>query len=265
MLDTSSRDYLARLIREAGEAVMAHYREGVEVTTKADQSPLTAADRASHECLVAGLRERFPEWPVLSEEGADIPFEERRGWRVFWLVDPLDGTKEFIRRNGEFTINIALIVEGQPVWGLVYLPVTRVLYGGGSETGAWRQEEDGPPTPIRCRRLPDGEPLTVVGSRSHASPALETFLAGLPVRELISVGSSLKFCRVAEGVADLYPRFGPTMEWDTAAGHAVVLGAGGVVVDGAGEPMRYNQRPTLLNGRFLAAARPWGEQWRRAG
>ena len=264
MLDSTAREHLVRLIREAGTAVMAHYHDDVEVTTKADRSPLTAADCASHDCLLAGLREHFPHWPVLSEEGADIPFAERRAWRVFWLVDPLDGTKEFIRRNGEFTINIALIVEGRPVWGWVYLPVPRVLYAGGPDAGAWRQRENEPPVPIRCRQRSPGEPLPVVGSRSHASPELESFLAGLPVRELISVGSSLKFCRVAEGVADLYPRFGPTMEWDTAAGHAVVLGAGGVVVDGAGNPMRYN-RPVLRNGRFLAAARPWGEAWLRAG
>ncbi|MCB9911362.1 MAG: 3'(2'),5'-bisphosphate nucleotidase CysQ [Verrucomicrobiales bacterium] len=255
--------FLCRLCREAGERIMEHYHEGVAVTAKADRSPLTAADLDAHNVIVAGLQGRWPEWPVLSEEGADIPYAERRQWQVFWLVDPLDGTKEFLKRNGEFTVNIALVAGNEPVFGVVHAPASGVLYRGGPGQGAHREVGEGTAEPIRCRSAADPVALAIVGSRSHGSPEMAGFLEALEVKETVVVGSSLKFCRVAEGSADLYPRFGPTMEWDTAAGQALVVGAGGRVVDLAGMPMRYNQEQ-LRNGPFLATGGPWPKAWGEA-
>lgn len=252
LLNASDIRFLCDLARQAGNRIMRHYHEDVEVEAKADQSPLTAADRDSHEVILAGLQQRWPDWPVLSEEGADVPYEERRQWEVFWLVDPLDGTKEFLKRNGEFTVNIALMAGGQPILGVVYAPAVETLYHGGAGQGAFRRKGEGADEPIRCRLADPSQPVTVVGSRSHGSPEMEGFLKNLEVKELIAVGSSLKFCRVAEGTADLYPRFGPTMEWDTAAGHAVVVGAGGKVTEFGGRPFRYNKE-TLRNGPFLVS------------
>lgn len=260
LLEAADIEFLCCLSREAGGRILRHYHEGVEVAAKADQSPLTAADRDSHDVIVAGLRDRWPQWPVLSEEGADVPYEQRCEREVFWLVDPLDGTKEFLKRNGEFTVNIALVVGVEPVFGVVYAPVPRILYLGGPGCGAHRQTGDGSREPIRCRGPSPSTPLTVVGSRSHGSPETAEFLEKLEVRELIAVGSSLKFCRVAEGSADLYPRLGPTMEWDTAAGQAVVVGAGGTVVDLQGHPLRYNKQQ-LRNAPFLVSGGPWRPAW----
>ncbi|RME91418.1 MAG: 3'(2'),5'-bisphosphate nucleotidase [Verrucomicrobia bacterium] len=251
---------LRALAAEAGRRIMTFYAGEVAVTHKDDQSPLTAADQASHAYLVAGLRERFPSLPVLSEEGRSIPFEERRAWRRFFLVDPLDGTKEFLRRNGEFTVNIALVEEGAPWLGVVHLPAAGTTYWGGAGLGAWRRVGDAAAEPIRCRQAPQGGPWRVVASRSHPSPELEHLLKRIKVEELVPAGSSLKFCRVAEGEADLYPRFGPTMEWDTAAGQAVLEGAGGVVIDERGCPLRYNKE-CLRNPRFLAAGFRWEGPW----
>jgi 3'(2'), 5'-bisphosphate nucleotidase len=220
---------------------------------KSDDSPLTAADRAAHASIEAGLQELYPEIPLLSEEGRGIPFAERKSWRQFWLVDPLDGTKEFIKRNGEFTVNIALIEDGFPVAGIVHLPAAGKTYYGGKGEGAWLEEEGSPPVMIHPRAPLAGSGLTVVMSRSHPSPELDDYLAGIDVAASISVGSSLKFCAIAEGKADLYPRLGPTMEWDTAAGQAVVESAGGKVVDLAGNRLRYNKE-VLLNGSFIVSA-----------
>ena len=244
-------EILCKIAREAGRAILAHYDGPVEVTDKADRSPLTEADRASHAVITRRLAEAFPGIPVLSEEGRDIPYDERRRWKRFWLVDPLDGTKEFIQKNGEFTVNIALVDQGVPVIGVVYVPAQGVLYWGVRGHGAWKQEDAGPPRPIRVRRADPERGYTVVESRSHPSAELEAYLKDLPVAERIPAGSSLKFCAVAEGRADLYPRLGPTMEWDTAAAQAVLEAAGGRVEDLEGRPLRYN-KPDLRNPHFVA-------------
>ncbi len=243
-------DALCALARQAGAAVMAIYAGEHDIVFKEDHSPLTAADRASHDTIVAGLAGLEAGLPILSEEGRTIPYAERQGWSRFWLVDPLDGTKEFIKRNGEFTVNIALVERGAPVAGVVYAPALELLYCGWAGHGAylWRGRDSC--TPIRVRPADHAAGLTVVMSRSHPAPELDGFLKGIRVAEALPVGSSLKLCAVAEGKADLYPRLGPTMEWDTAAGQAVVEAAGGQVVNLEGAPLRYNKE-NLLNPFFV--------------
>ena len=250
---------VARIAAEAGDAILEVYRQDIEVITKADESPLTQADLASHRVITAALAELTPEIPVLSEESAEIDFAERSSWQEYWLIDPLDGTKEFINRNGEFTVNIALIRGNQPVMGVVYVPVTGITYSGVVGEGASRQEAGGEPVSIAIRK-PCADPIVVVGSRSHANPALAGMLEALGPHELVSMGSSLKFCLLAEGKADFYPRLGPTSEWDTGAAHAVVLAAGGRIVKLDGEPLEYNTKESLLNPEFLViadASRDW--------
>jgi 3'(2'), 5'-bisphosphate nucleotidase len=241
---------IVALARRAGDAILAVYGQQFEVTNKADQSPLTLADMHSHEIIVAGLRALTPQWPVLSEEASDISFEERSTWSRYWLVDPLDGTKEFVSRNGEFTVNIALISDHVPVLGVVHVPVAETTYTGAAGAGAFRLRGSGSPQPIRVT-TPAAVPLRIVGSRSHRGDSLDQYLPRLEPYQLIAVGSSLKFCLVAEGSADFYPRFGPTSEWDTAAAHAVVEAAGGAVIRTDGTPLRYNTNPGLLNPHFL--------------
>jgi len=248
-------DFIGLIALEAGKAVLSIYEQEtgeVVVERKADDSPLTKADRTSHAILTRRLQERYPQIPVLSEEGEEIPYETRRTWRQFWLIDPLDGTKEFIHRNGEFTINIALIEDGYPVMGVVYVPALDLLYIGDRNIGC-RREFRGIKTSLRLEgaALSNGG-IRVVHSRSHISDALRDFLETLPEHQAISRGSSLKFCAVAAGEADLYPRFGPTMEWDTAAGQAVVEAAGGIVVDRNGSRLRYNKED-LHNPSFFVA------------
>ncbi|PNU20094.1 3'(2'),5'-bisphosphate nucleotidase [Geothermobacter hydrogeniphilus] len=240
------------IARAAGEAIMEIYAGEFNVELKGDQSPLTCADKASHQVISAGLGRNFPDIPILSEEGAEIAFEERRGWERFWLVDPLDGTKEFIKRNGEFTVNIALVEAGRPVLGVVYVPVPEKLYWGIEGEGAWLQTGQDEPCPVRVRNPDPAAGLKVVMSRSHPSPELAAYLERIKVAEAVSVGSSLKLCVVAEGLADIYPRLGPTMEWDTAAGHAVAVAAGARVTTPGGEPLRYNKQ-NLLNPHFIVA------------
>lgn len=246
---------LCALAERAGDAIMEIYGTSFSVEAKDDRSPLTAADRASHELIAAGLRELDPRTPILSEEGRDVPYEERRSWKRLWVVDPLDGTKEFIKRNGEFTVNIALVEEGLPVLGVIYVPAQETLYFAEKDKGAWRRKGRGEPERIRVRRADPGRGLAVVQSRSHPSPELAAYLEKVPVAESVSVGSSLKFCAVAEGRADLYPRLGPTMEWDTAAGQAIVTCAGGSVTDLLGSPLVYNKED-LHNPHFLVAGDP---------
>ena len=245
---------VCNIAKAAGAAIMGVYDGDHAVEYKEDKSPLTAADKAAHRIIVAGLEELTPDVPILSEEGRDIPYEVRKNWSCFWLVDPLDGTKEFIKRNGEFTVNIALIERQKPVLGVVYVPVTDTLYWGGQELGAWRQEGHGPAETIRVREPDLAKGLTVVMSRSHPSPELEEYLKTIQAANAISVGSSLKLCAVAEGRADLYPRLGPTMEWDTGAGHAVVEGAGGTVQTPEGTSLTYNKED-LLNPYFIVKGR----------
>lgn len=248
-----------KICRRAGEAILGIYDQvAPEVTYKDDASPLTAADLASHRILAAGLAELAPDIPMLSEEGSEMPYEERRSWRRFWLVDPLDGTKEFIKRNGEFTVNVALVDGGVPVLGVVHCPTRGRTYLAARGAGARRRDGDGEPRPIRAAGS-GSEELVIVASRSHAGPELAAFLAALPEHRLTSMGSSLKLCLVAEGSADFYPRLAPTMEWDTAAAHAVVLEAGGRVFDTAGAPLSYNKED-LLNPHFLVSGErpvPW--------
>ncbi len=245
---------ICAIARNAGDAIMDIYQGEFDVELKGDSSPLTAADRASHEVIVAGLQETTPEIPILSEEGRDIPYAERRNWQCFWLVDPLDGTKEFIKRNGEFTVNIALIEGGSAVAGVVYVPAQNKMFCGTLDSGCWMSEGEAEPVLIQVREADYAAGLTVVMSRSHPSPELETYLQKITVAEALPVGSSLKLCAVAEGKADLYPRLGPTMEWDTAAGHAVVEAAGGTVTTEDGQPLRYNKE-NLLNPNFIVKGR----------
>lgn len=243
-------DQLVDISRRAGLAILEWYEGDMGITQKADDSPLTKADLASHELINMELTRLWPEIPVLSEESADIPWDTRRTWQQYWLVDPLDGTKEFINRNGEFTVNIALIQDHQPVVGVVHVPVTDISYFGAREVGAFRQQGSGESLTINIRQ-PAATPAIIVGSRSHANPELATQLEALGPHELISMGSSLKFCRVAEGMADFYPRLGPTCEWDTAAAQAVVEAAGGLVVKIDGSPLGYNNKEIYLNPHFF--------------
>jgi len=239
------------LAHRAGEAIMAVYRSGdAGTTSKADESPLTLADLASHRTIVAGLKQLTPDLPVLSEEAADIPYAGRKRWTCYWLVDPLDGTKEFIKRNGEFTVNIALIENGIPVMGVVYAPVLETCYHAARGTGAFVQRGNSAARKIRVTPHVPGKTIKVVASRSHSDARTAALLEQIGDHETISMGSSLKFCLVAEGEAHFYPRLGPTMEWDTAAAHAVVNEAGGIVCDAAGQALRYNKED-LHNPEFF--------------
>ena len=250
------------LVAAAGRAILEVYAGAHEVEYKADDSPITRADRAAHDILSAGLARLTPDIPVLSEESAaEHAHEVRRGWREFWLVDPLDGTKEFIGRNGEFTVNVALIRDHAPLLGVVAAPVLGLVYSGIVGHGATVARGEAAAQPIHTRR-PAANPLVVVGSRSHRGDSLDAVLPRLGPHEMRPMGSSLKFCLVAEGAADLYPRLGPTSEWDTAAAQAVVEAAGGAVTRLDGTPLRYNERETLLNPHFLAcgdSSRRWHE------
>ncbi|AMB88319.1 3'(2'),5'-bisphosphate nucleotidase CysQ [Pseudomonas agarici] len=260
--------YLAPVIelaRRAGEAILPFWRADVEVMDKADASPVTAADLAAHHLILAGLTALDPSIAVLSEEDADIPQQVRAGWQRWWLVDPLDGTKEFIGGSEEFTVNIALIEQGRVVFGVVSMPTNGRVYFGGAGLGAWRADAGLAPEPIQVRELPPvGAAFTVVASRRHSSPEQERLLAGLSASlgelHLANIGSSLKFCLLAEGAADFYPRLAPTSQWDTAAAQGVLEGAGGEVLALSGERLSYPARPSLLNGFFLAL--PAKARWR---
>lgn len=237
------------LARRAGEVVLEVYAAGPAVRTKADASPVTEADERAEALIVEGLAALAPEVPIVAEEAACAGRVPDAGER-FWLVDPLDGTREFVQRNGEFTVNIALVEHGRPVLGVVLVPVTGVLYAGARGLGAHREDAAGARA-IACR-LPPPEGLTVLASRSHGDEAaLAAFLQGRRVAAVTHAGSSLKFGLLAEGAADLYPRWGRTMEWDTAAGHAVLAAAGGEVLDLAGVPLRYG-KPGFENPHFVA-------------
>ncbi len=243
-------DPLVEISRRAGEAILEIYDRDFEVTLKDDASPLTQADLASHHVIGEALSELDPGTPRLSEESAGVTWSERRQWGRYWLIDPLDGTREFVKRNGEFTVNIALIEDHYPVLGVVHVPVSGRTYYGGAGNGCFRREGSAEPEPIGVR-IPASDPAVVVGSRSHASPDTAKRLAGIGAHRMVSMGSSLKFCLVAEGRADFYPRFGPTSEWDTAAAQAVVEAAGGRVVTLDGRRLSYNAKPDILNPEFL--------------
>ncbi|GGD67113.1 3'(2'),5'-bisphosphate nucleotidase CysQ [Lacimicrobium alkaliphilum] len=253
-------EQLTQIAHQAGKAIMDIYARDFEVTDKQDNSPLTEADLAAHHIIVDGLK-AISDLPVLSEESADIAWQERSQWQQYWLVDPLDGTKEFIKKNGEFTVNIALIEDGEPVLGVVFAPALNTTYVGAVGEFA-RVSKAGEMTELRPAIHQNDEIWKVVGSRSHQSPQIQALLDQLPGdTELVAMGSSLKLCLVAEGKAHLYPRLGPTSEWDTAAAHAVVNAAGGTVCEleeqkplsEQQKPLRYNQKESLLNPYFLVS------------
>jgi 3'(2'), 5'-bisphosphate nucleotidase len=250
MVTKQLRSAVVALARDAGNATMTYYdsAEVAGLREKEDRSPVTLADEVAHDILIEGLHHVDPATPVVSEEAAAASFETRRGWRRFWLVDPLDGTKEFIKRRAEFTVNVALIDNGEPVFGVVLAPALELLYWAVKGEGAWREEKGGPAERIYSTSPAPGAPLTVVESLSHPSPELEEYLQTIPVARRVKAGSSLKFCWVAEGRADIYPRLGPTMEWDVAAGDCVYRQSGR---DGERRsPLTYN-KPDLRNTSFV--------------
>lgn len=248
------REACIALIQAAGRAILAVYGSDFSVQEKPDASPVTAADLAAHALIAEGLAALTPALPLLSEEGAGIDWDIRRHWQCYWLVDPLDGTREFVKRNGEFCINIALIEQGQPRLGLIHAPVDGCLVHAQHGQGAWLRTASGDialttqrPAPARPR---------VIASRSHPDARSQRLLQAIGAHARDGLGSALKFCRIAEGRADLYPRFGPTCEWDTAAGQCIVEAAGGRVVDLNGAPLRYNGGPSLVNPDFIALGDP---------
>jgi 3'(2'), 5'-bisphosphate nucleotidase len=241
---------LLPIVEQAGAAIMKIYDSGFTVQHKEDDSPLTLADLESQRVILEGLKRITPDIPVLSEESAAAPWAERQTWRELWVVDPLDGTREFVKRNGEFTVNIALVVDHEPLLGVVSAPAQGLMFWGAKGVGAFTEHRGAKRTAIHTTA--PQRPLRVIGSRSHASAETAAYLEKLAEHVMTGVGSSLKFCLLAEGKADLYPRFGPTSEWDTAAGQAVLEAAGGQVTRADGHPMRYNCRESVLNGNFIA-------------
>lgn len=240
------------IAQQAAQAILAVYEAEFAVAHKDDHSPLTEADLAANRTIVAGLRALTPELPVLSEESAAVAWSERSRWSRYWLVDPLDGTREFVKRNGEFTVNIALIDAHEPVLGVVQTPVSGDLACAWRGGGAWLSNPAAGLAPRRLHTRSRPAALVVAGSRSHASEREAGLLARLGPSEKVPLGSSLKFIRIAAGEADLYLRLGPTSEWDTAAGQCVLEEAGGAVRDFSGAPLRYNARESLINGDFFA-------------
>jgi 3'(2'), 5'-bisphosphate nucleotidase len=261
------QDELIDIVTRAGVAILAVYDSDFEVENKADASPLTQADLAAHDIIVAGLQSITPDIPVISEESAAPPFSVRREWRTYWLVDPLDGTKEFVNKNGEFTVNIALIEKGEAVFGIVGVPVQGCIYIGDVGAGtAWKLERDGTRQSITGRKMdPQADDLVVVASRSHGGQRLEKYLDELAGQfanlSRQPVGSSLKLCVMAAGEADCYPRLGPTSEWDIAAAHAVLRAAGGEVYTFEREVLPYNSKDSLLNPEFVAVADAAYDWW----
>ena len=262
-MTASTRELLTRvadIARRAAHEILGVYASGEFATSlKSDASPLTAADLRAHRLIVENLTTLTPDLPVLSEESAHTPFAVRAKWGRYWLVDPLDGTREFLDRNGQFTVNIALIEAHVPTLGVVHVPVTDASYQGLPGSGAWRQDAGGGRHEIhvaaRC-----ASPVRVVGSRSHAGDSLAAFLRRLGPHALVPVGSALKLCMVAEGAADVYPRLGPTSEWDTAAAHAVVTAAGGIVSRLDGATLEYNTKEDVRNPFFVAYG-PTDHDW----
>ena len=238
------------LAKKAGHAILEVYEsQDLQIQSKSGGSPVTRADTAAHQVIVGGLKAIEPTLPVLSEESKALPYAERRQWDSYWLVDPLDGTKEFIKRNGEFTVNIACIQDDKPVLGVIHAPALDVTYYARHGEGAFRQSAQARPVRIAsCSQ--NGSKTRIVASRSHLDDRIQRYLEKLKNYELVTIGSSLKFCLVAEGKADVYLRLGPTMEWDTAAGQCLVDVAGGVVTDLQGSPLLYN-KPNLLNPDFI--------------
>lgn len=261
MWNDQQLDEVSKIAVAAGQEILAIYDQDqdLEITLKDDKSPLTEADRRAHRLIVERLQRLDPDIPILSEESDAIDFETRNSWHRYWLVDPLDGTKEFIKRNGEFTVNIALIDGGQPGLGVVHVPVTGVTYLGKVGVGAWKQEASGDISVIAAQSLDlECGVVRVLTSRSHRGEEVEALIARIEAElspcEVVSMGSSLKICLLADGSADIYPRLGPTCEWDTAAAHGVLAAAGGDIFTSGFQPLRYNQKAALLNSHFIALA-----------
>lgn len=259
LLFTQFLPEISKIARNAGKAILEIYNDDIDfqqVEWKSDNSPLTLADQAAHHYIVEALSKLSTVYPVLSEESKGISYEERSQWQRFWLVDPLDGTKEFIKRNGEFTVNIALVEAGAPILGCVHVPVKDLTYTAYKGGGAFRTSGDGQPEPITANAFSmDQAGLRFVCSRSHMSEEVSQYVAGFAEPETVSMGSSLKFMLVAEGQAEIYPRLAPTMEWDTAAAHIIVEEAGGKVVKHTDkEALSYNKED-LLNPHFIAFAK----------
>ncbi|NNV08173.1 3'(2'),5'-bisphosphate nucleotidase CysQ [Geobacillus sp. C56-T2] len=265
MMDSIQLVDLLKISLDAGKEILQVYENGFDVESKEDHSPLTLADKKSHEAIVKGLSSLYPNIPVLSEEGKSISYETRKEWNYLWLVDPLDGTKEFIKKNGEFTVNIALIEAGKPVVGIIYAPVLDTAYFAKKGMGSFKlknastvEVQDDLELVNASVRLPieiKKEKISVVASRSHLSPETEEYIHKIKEKygevDITSAGSSLKLCLVAEGKADVYPRFAPTMEWDTAAGQAIVEQAGGLVLNTkTNDNLTYNKE-SLLNPWFI--------------
>ena len=259
---------IIHIARAAGEAILAVYaQDDVGIRTKADATPVTKADFAANQVIADRLAE-LSQYPVLSEESEHKPWQERQNWQRYWLVDPLDGTREFIKRNGEFSVNIALIEGNYPLFGVFHLPFFRTTYWGGAGLGAWKQENGAEAMAITTRTFQPEKEVVALSSRSHITEAtahyLEALQAVYPNMTLKKVGSSLKSCLVAEGLADIYPRLGPTCEWDTGAVQAIVEGAGGVLLMPDGQRFTYNAKESLVNGDFIVLGDPsigWSEFW----
>lgn len=250
---------LCRIAREAGDAIMEVYASDFAVSKKTDTTPVTKADLAANRIISDALSQLTPDIPQISEENELADYEERRLWQRYWLVDPLDGTREFVNRNDEFTVNIALIEQGRPRLGVVRIPASGVVYFAGVGAGAWRQKGNETAQAIHVSTEPS-MPVRVVGSRSHRGDSLDSWLERQSPAHFIGIGSSLKFCLIAEGSADVYPRLGPTSEWDTGAAQAVVEAAGGQVVTLDGLPLRYNTKADILNPHFLVSG-PANQDW----
>jgi len=269
MLDLQLLNAVNEIAIAAGSEILDVYNsdQAIEVSTKQDDSPLTDADRRAHLLIVDRLNRLTPDIPLLSEESDAIDYGLRKSWQRYWLIDPLDGTKEFINRNGEFTVNIALIENGQSVAGVVHVPVTGISYFGGIGLKAWKQDANQPDSEaqsITSRPMLENSGVRIVASRRHLGEQLGALVGKIETHfgkaTLLSMGSSLKMCLLAEGSADIYPRLAPTSEWDTAAAHGILSAAGGEIVDLQFRPLRYNSKPELLNPFFIAVADrayPW--------
>ena len=254
MLDIKLIDSVVGVAKSAGHAIMDIYdKSDYDLKIKKDSSPLTVADITSNKIITEALKKINPKIPILSEEGSDIPFNIRSRWETFWLIDPLDGTKEFIKRNGEFTVNIALIHKNKPIFGVIYAPAIEELYWGSNIFGSYKVDNF---SSVQKMNVSKKQPkkLRIVTSRSHNSRELDNLLERLESVDIVCKGSSLKFCLVANGDADLYPRLGPTSEWDTAAGDAIVRYAGGSICDISSKELIYNSKDSILNPKFLVSS-----------
>lgn len=240
------------LAKQAGKQILNIYHSDFTVEYKADKSPVTAADMAAHHSICQGLKQLTPEIPILSEELTTADFAERQHWQRYWLIDPLDGTKEFLEKNGEFTINIALIENHVPTLGVIYAPAFGFCYFAGTDQGAFKQIAEQEAALLQTASWQKDSPIIIAMSRRHGTDSLQNFLTQFPALNLLRCGSALKLCWLAEGFADAYPRFSPTSEWDTAAGQCILKEAGGTLIDSKGQVLRYNTKPSLRNTAFLA-------------